>query len=116
LVERDTDSKRGVAKLSLRNMNEFMMKLTGPLSVVVDTDPFWYNRLLLELDVDYADEMSDDPKCDNFCLLCWPVVGIYQPVQSGLCMFPSGHFEVLLRGGDDDSTVLLLLLLCEQAV
>ena len=35
-----------------------MMGLDGPLSVVVDTDPFWYNRMLLELDVEAIDELE----------------------------------------------------------
>ena len=32
--------------------------------MVVDTDPFWYNRLLLELDVDYADYEDEDGNRD----------------------------------------------------
>jgi len=45
-------------RLKLRSMLDFMFELAGPLSVVVDTDPFWYNRMLLELDCEQADELE----------------------------------------------------------
>ena len=36
-----------------------MFELQGPLSVVVETDPFWHNRLLLELDSNADDELEN---------------------------------------------------------
>ena len=36
-----------------------MFELQGPLSVVVETDPFWHNRLLLELDSNAEDELEN---------------------------------------------------------
>jgi len=46
-------------ELSVGNLMAYMMDLRGPLSVVVETDPFWHNRLLLELDCDADDELED---------------------------------------------------------
>ena len=45
-------------RLRIRSLLDFMLNLDGPLSVVVDTDPFWYNRMLLELDVEANDELE----------------------------------------------------------
>merc|ERR1719231_1989619 len=58
--------KEGVTYLSVRDLENFMMTLAGPLSVVVDTDPFWFNRLLLELDGDHRTEISDVPRMLEF--------------------------------------------------
>ena len=51
--------------LSIGKLDHFMLELTGPLSVVVETDPFWHNRLLLELDSDAEDQLRDE-KCFVF--------------------------------------------------
>merc|ERR1712232_1352003 len=40
-------------------VSNFMFELQGPLSVVVETDPFWHNRLLLELDSNAEDELEN---------------------------------------------------------
>ena len=45
--------------LPVGDLMDFMRDLRGPLSVVVETDPFWHNRLLLELDCDADDELED---------------------------------------------------------
>ena len=43
----------------IANLENFMFELQGPLSVVVETDPFWHNRLLLELDSNAEDELEN---------------------------------------------------------
>ena len=47
-------------ELSIADLHAFMLDLRGPLSVVVETDPFWHNRLLLELDCDAEDELKNE--------------------------------------------------------
>ncbi len=47
-------------ELSIADLQAFMLDLRGPLSVVVETDPFWHNRLLLELDCDAEDELKNE--------------------------------------------------------
>lgn len=46
-------------ELRIGDLQAFMLDLRGPLSVVVETDPFWHNRLLLELDCDAEDELRN---------------------------------------------------------
>ena len=45
--------------VQIANLENFMFELQGPLSVVVETDPFWHNRLLLELDSNAEDELEN---------------------------------------------------------
>lgn len=47
-------------ELPIADLERFMLDLRGPLSVVVETDPFWHNRLLLELDCDADDELRNE--------------------------------------------------------
>jgi hypothetical protein len=59
--EYTSDEKEGAdgMELSIGDLEAFMLEMLGPLSVVVETDPFWHNRLLLELDCDADDELEN---------------------------------------------------------
>jgi hypothetical protein len=46
---------RQAATLSVNQLWSFVDTLEGALTIVIHTDPFWYNRLLLELDLDSDD-------------------------------------------------------------
>ena len=56
----DPTTKTSAMELRIGDLQEFMLDLRGPLSVVVETDPFWHNRLLLELDCDADDELRNE--------------------------------------------------------